>query len=240
MPEVQMILQSGWAIASSMWTPWKVGMADSAANVRIKVNERGYFEKKATQALFEDRDSFNILVAHSLGLHFISEAQIEACNLLVVIGGFLHFHNGTERHSRMSHIVIKKMLNKLDSDQASVIADFYRNCGFAQSFIDATAHLPANKDVLKRDLKLLDESVIYPQLLFKKGQPKVLILHGAEDEIVPVHHAREFQTHVKKGIIAVHPTAGHALPHSDADWCLGKIQEIAGTNFAGPITGAKK
>jgi pimeloyl-ACP methyl ester carboxylesterase len=222
MADMEIILQHGWAIDSAMWSQWK----ESAARIDLKVNfkfaERGYFSLPSIQPVFSGEDKLKVLVVHSLGLHLVSEGQIESSDLLVIVGGFSNFHDGSERESKVSRISVQRMLHKLPLSSDQVIADFYARCGFPSDLLHRDMALPKNLSLIFEDLELLNQSKFNPDWFVL---PKdVLILHGENDAIAPVRHARRLTEISKRSSIQIHKDGNHALPYLDPSWCLEKIR----------------
>ncbi len=227
MPDVEMILLHGWALDASIWRCWSEVAAKMGCNVRIQMPERGYFTDSSFPSSFSpetgETDTNRILVVHSLALHLASEQLLKEAHLLVIIGGFAHFHDGPERHSKLSRIAVRKMLHKLDNAPAQVLKDFYDNCGFSTEFAQSHIDSIKNSQLVKADLELLNDSSVSPASLLMPEQ--VLILHGRNDAIAAVHHAEQLRQMRSDSQVRVHESATHALPHDHAEWCLQQVQD---------------
>lgn len=163
-----------------------------------------------------------ILVVHSLGLHLVSESLLDGSDLLVIIGGFVHFHDGTDRDARMSKLAVRRMIQKLDREPQQVVADFYENCGLPENYSAAQLTRLKNLALLKSDLELLDQSALDQKQLLKPKE--ILILHGEQDSIAPVHHAASLKKLRPDAVVAIHSQASHALPYDYPEWCLQQIE----------------
>ncbi len=223
MVDMEVLLQHGWALDSTMWSRWTDAQRQSLPAINIKVAERGYFYTPSTQPTFSESDCRKILVVHSLGLHLASKSQLEKANLLVIIGGFANFHDGTEKESRLSQIAVRRMLQKLDREPAQVVEDFYSNCGFPADYGAERLAQLKNLQLLKSDLELLHKSTINSDWLSLPGE--ILILHGEHDAIAPPYHAQRLKELCKRSTVEVHKQGTHALPYEQPSWCLEQIQK---------------
>lgn len=222
MADMELILQHGWAIDSGIWSQWKESAAKIDLKLNIKFAERGYFSRPPLQAMFSGEDNLQVLVVHSLGLHLASKAQIDSSDLLVIIGGFSNFHEGSARESKISRTSVRRMLHKLNQSPAQVIADFYARCGFPSDYHEQDISPPENLKLIIEDLKLLDQSTFNPDWSSLAGE--VLILHGENDAIAPVRHAHRLNELCKRSSIQLHQDGNHALPYLQPTWCLEKIR----------------
>ncbi|MBS1953487.1 MAG: alpha/beta hydrolase [Cyanobacteria bacterium SZAS-4] len=223
MAELEVLLQHGWALDSTMWSRWIEVARQSDPTINIKVAERGYFCAPSFQPTFSDNDSLKILIVHSLGLHLASKPLFEKADLLVVIGGFANFHDGTERESRLSQIAVRKMLQKLDREPVQVVQDFYINCGFPVDFGSEKSAQLKNLQLIKSDLELLHRSTINANWLSLPSE--ILLLHGELDTIAPAYHALRLRELCRRGAVEVHNQGTHALPYDQPSWCVNQIQK---------------
>ncbi len=223
MAELEVLLQHGWALDSTMWSRWAEAARRSEPGLTIKVAERGYFSAPSSQPTFSENDSLKILIVHSLGLHLASKSLFEKADMLVIMGGFAHFHDGTERESRLSQIAVRRMLQKLDREPVQVVEDFYSNCGFPVDYGIEKSALLKNLQLLKSDLELLHHSTINADWLRLPGE--ILLLHGEQDAIAPPYHALRLKELCTKGAVEVHKQGTHAVPYDQPAWCFEQIQK---------------
>ncbi|HEY9679684.1 MAG TPA: alpha/beta hydrolase [Drouetiella sp.] len=220
MSDLELIFLHGWALNASTWSQFHPVVA--AFGSSLFTGERGYFFDAPKSPSFTGGASKNVLVTHSLGLHMASEEQLKQADLLVIIGGFMHFHDGDERQAKISRIIVRKMLQKLQQEPERVLEDFYVNCGFPAKFLSSFKHLHGfDQELLKNDLELLNESSLDPEKLALPGE--VIILQGNMDTIAPPHHAERILKNCRSGKILIHPYGNHALPYEHPEWCLEQI-----------------
>jgi pimeloyl-ACP methyl ester carboxylesterase len=152
----------------------------------------------------------------------VPESLLDGSDLLVIIGGFVHFHDGTDRDTRISKLAVRRMIQKLDREPKQVVADFYENCGLPENYAAAQVARLKNLALLKSDLELLDQSAFGQKQLLKPKE--ILILHGEQDSIAPVHHAATLKKLRPDAVVAIHSEASHALPYDYPEWCLQQIE----------------
>lgn len=223
MADMEVLLQHGWALDSTMWSRWIDAARKREPSINIKVAERGYFSIASLQPAFSENDSLKISIVHSLGLHLASKTHFEKADLLVIIGGFANFHDGTERESRLSQIAVRRMLQKLDREPGQVVQDFYNNCGLSVDYGIEKSEQLKNLQLLKSDLELLHRSTINSEWLTLPRE--ILLLHGEQDTIAPPYHALRLKELCPRGSVRVHKQGTHALPYEQPDWCFEQIQK---------------
>lgn len=206
----------GWAFSGADWEPWLERLSDFGD---FQSYDRGYFNQPRK---IEISDSDNvILIAHSFGLHFIEEELFERANLLIITGGFLHFHPYAAQYKRRSRLVLREMINNMEVKPEEVLTKFYQNCYAPQEF-NGKEIKEINHQLMLDDLQELQTSQINVGLL--KKVDKICILHGSEDHIVPKKKGREIYTQLseKARYFEIRKT-GHALPFTHHQQCLDFI-----------------
>ncbi len=193
------------------------------ANWRPDCLERGYFQGPKTSGA----RTHQIVVAHSLGVHFINAQQISSADLLVIIAGFEQFHLSEKASSCRT---VRRMLARISDDPDGTLNDFYAAC-FGDAATDGPSYdLPQMRDQAKANLGLLREDLQFLDthhldLDVFAAAPQILILHGQNDRIVPVEHAHMLHEKLTNSALVIHPQAGHALPFTESLWCIRKILE---------------
>ncbi len=210
-------LQHGWGLHAATWQPWVLLLkAYSPACL-----DRGYWAGHAHKPLF-NKAGRNLMICHSLGLHFC-QPWFSKIDFLVIISGFIHFHGSGVQEGRFSRRHIKRMGQRLADNPLALLADFYRDCA---------APLPPPVDdrlnikLIKADLELLDKSELDVRELIQKP---CLILHGAEDRIVPEVRAHALHELLPMSRLRIIQGAGHGLPFTHSAECWRMI--MAENNF---------
>ncbi len=207
MAGVDVVAQHGWGFGAWCWGRWRDVLP---AGFALHCPDRGYFGSAVTVAVRP-----RIVLAHSLGLHLLSPQLWASAELIVIISGFRSFHSACARQARRSRRTVEQMLARLEREPAALLADFYARCG-----VSSEGHWPevVDADVLRRDLQLLQESVL--ELAAIPAAAQVLILHGSRDRVVPVERAEELRELLPNSELAIVAEAGHALPltHVRTSW----------------------
>lgn len=210
---LRIITHHGWGFSSSDWKHFETFFPHSQ---HISC-ERGYFEL----APFEEKDLpskevFQVVIAHSLGLHLLSKSLIEESSLLVICGGFIHFGDD-KKTLKALHL----MKNALSIFPKEVLKKFHSSCFFP----DCPSTAPSsfiNKKRLIEDLQLLESSSL--DLTSLKKVPKILIFHGKEDLIVSPQKAEELAENLPSSKLFLLEKAGHGLFQTHAEMISEKIK----------------
>lgn len=214
--DLQIIAFHGWAFSGSYWEPWAERLSDFG---HFQSYDRGYFNKPREIEITSS--NYSILIAHSFGLHFIDEKLFEQADLLVITGGFLHFHPYAAQYKRRSRLVLREMINNMEVKPEEVLKQFYQNCYAPQEYNGREIN-EINHQLMLDDLQKLQTSQLDAELLKKAG--KICILHGSEDHIVPKKKGREIYTQLsEKARYFEIKDAGHALPFTHHQQCLDFI-----------------
>jgi hypothetical protein len=78
-----------------------------------------------------------------------------------------------------------------------------------------------NLELLAYDLSLLETAKLDYSNIARI--PRILLLHGMSDIIVPPSRAYELQRYLPQSRLILHNSANHALPFLHMDWCLQHI-----------------
>lgn len=211
----KILLQHGWAYDPNMWNEWISFLPETPL-----VANRGYFSPSEDNS--SDFKDAQVIVTHSLGLHFLSADHFQNCKLLLILSGFQEFHPASNESRKFSLKVIEKMLREVELQNDSVLTKFYQR---ALRPVKEEALTQENIfwSPLGRDLCFLNENTL--DLSPIKKIPKVLILHGDSDAIVPVEKSFSLAEQLPNSEVTLIPNAGHALPLSHPKECWAAIQK---------------
>ena len=239
--KTELILQHGWGFDETIWTAWLQQLNEIPDfDGVVQIADRGYFGNRQDLVGFCPGRSLKVVVAHSLGLHFLPEKVLTKTDLLVIISGFSAFHMGAPLSLRRSRKVVAHMKDKLVSRPAEVLSDFFASCykPLSDSNCLLTGADPStiDKERLLGDLEVLDSSVL--DLTTIKSIPSVLILSGSQDAVVSPAASRALHQALPASQLTVVCDAGHALPVSHANLCvfalrkaLGRWKHLASSSF---------
>lgn len=207
----------GWGFNRDIWKSWGEKLLSLGT---FRTYDRGHFNNP--EKITSSDANHTVLIAHSFGLHWIDEVLFEQTDLLVIIGGFMHFHPFAAQYKRRSRTILQQMINECQVHPEKVLRNFYSNCYAPQEFSRKKIE-NLNFQLLLDDLKHLNQSKIEAEKL--KRADKISIIHGSDDHIVPKAKGREiFNRLPEKSKYFEIKHAGHALPDTHRDQCLGFIK----------------
>lgn len=203
----------GWGFDASLWD----GVRAALGAVPASVVDLGYFGDPVEPV--QDSVPF-IAVGHSLGiLHLLADLPAN-CAGLVAINGFDRFAGDAQDATAVPRRVVDRMITRLQQQPKHVLADFRQRCGS-----DAPLPGPICLQSLLSGLERLRDAD--ERAAARRLQCPVLILHGADDAILPP----PMRAAVFSGCADVErhelPEHGHLLPLTAASWCAGHIRAFA-------------
>jgi len=216
--QIELILVHGWGFESGCWEDWQ-----KLAGLQLTEQpyERGYFGRRNQLESLPPPQGRRVVVAHSLGAHFLTPELLAKTELLVLVASFGQYHDGFT-DQRRSRATTEAMRRKVIRSPLMVVADFHTRCGYKTAFIADSSTF--NTDLLAADLELLDQHRIDAKIL--ANIPKVLLLHGGNDEINPISNSELLRDALPGSVLKVHPDAPHALPFTHSNWCIDAINEF--------------
>lgn len=244
----EIILQHGWGHDASCWNGWqRLFETESSFYVAVKTPDRGYFRKPAFRGVWDagnGKDTvscfgdgyelptseagcrFRILITHSFGLHIIPSAWFATADLLVIFGGFLHFHPEEATLQVRSQRILKQMCNRFEQAPPEVLLDFHAKSGSPTELIESIRLLAteAQTDLLLSDLNQLNESTLNVDMIAQC--PNIAIFHGTKDSIVPIEQARCLYRSLPQSQLFVRAEETHALPFTQTEQCFKDVCEL--------------
>ncbi|MBF0227126.1 MAG: alpha/beta hydrolase [Desulfobacterales bacterium] len=182
--------------------------------------DRGYFYGQTTNFSFP-LNTIDVLICHSLGLHFIPEDVLIGTRLLVLFGCFKYFHSEEKKESKLSKKIVNAMIKGLKTNPYNLLKEFYTNAYFPDEFEN---HLNSNVN----HLKLMDDLIFLNNNKFNieplKVIPKILIFHGKEDIIVNQSKSIELHESLNNSNLVIFEKGGHALPFTHVSECWDIIR----------------
>ncbi len=192
-----------------MWQSWTDALSNE--DTVCLTAERGYFGLPKKSPQFSADVQLKIVVAHSLGLHFVSESELEQCDALLILAGFLSFHPTDQLARKRSQRVVRAMKEKLTKDPAALINDFWAGCYApeltkAKFFPADTMHI----NLLLEDLQILDKNEI-PASRFAHV-PHVVSVSSTTDQILHQSTADQMSAISLDTTLIKVPDLSHAFP----------------------------
>ena len=219
----------GWAFPPGVWNS-VINLVKSqlqnatGINPDFYINNRGYFSYSAAIVRMRQGD-LQVVVTHSLGLHFVPVSLLHKADLIVSISGFHYFHQFEEAKSKK---IVTKMLELVLNDPGKLLKEFYSNVFLPNPLsrnymVDEISHTRTNR--LYDDLQLLHSNKLSERIF--PDSCKILLFHGLKDRIVDVKHTREWMMGMNQTSGRVFDDGSHALPVTHADDIVqGIIQSI--------------
>ena len=230
--ETEILAFHGWGFDAKAWDTWSPYLGDSC---RLQAFDRGYYGA-TRDPVFRFANTQKVIFAHSYGLHLCPTWQLNSCDLLVIFNGFLSFHPQTPRLEKKSRLILQRMQEQFAHSPEAVIKRFMQRCyqpvRYEHCLKDAFA-----RERLAEDLFVLGESEIAPAVL--ENGPRVLLLHGAEDRIVPVSQGRALCATFGRARFREIEAAGHALPFSHTGQCWAVLASALRSETRERLPGAR-
>lgn len=203
------ILQHGWGFTSNMWDIWKKFVPEQ---VKLHPLDRGYFKQALITDEFSQFTYDKVLVVHSFGLHLAPERLMSQADFICIISGFKQFDKKNS---------LQLMKKRLQTEPKDVLSSFYKK---NLDKITYPIPIPASIDsqLLYDDLKCLETSDLDISIIREK---KILILHGANDAIVPLQKGEELHKLLPNSKMIVVEGGEHGLPISHASECCKMIED---------------
>lgn len=212
MCSTEVLLQHGWGWDAGIWAALE---ATAPQEVVTLAADQGYFGRP-----FSPGGEPRVLVAHSFGLHLLPPRWMAGAQVVVVVGGFGAFHAEGEP-GRVSRRVVGRMRQRLDREPTALLEEFRARCLAPET---GAPPLPAsaNLQLLAADLRRLDTQTL--DLAPLAAVPRVLLLHGEGDQIVPVERAQDLERRLPNSRLELLAGAGHALPLTRPAACWAAIR----------------
>ena len=166
----------GWGFSSNFWLPITNILENNNKIKKISCLDLGFFSKKNIN-IDLDNNLRNIFVVHSYGLNWFLKSEIECSGLINFFAApsFVNY----QKNSKKRIILLKKMLQKMDTEPDIVLKDFYLNSGLKESFINNDSK--TDFENLKNSLEnLLKENLT---IEFKKRKFKIFSFFSFFDRI---------------------------------------------------------
>jgi len=195
-----LLLITGWAHGTEEMQP----VADALAmdyDVRILTGAQALADRSIP--------SSNYIVASSMGGLLAMERLPDSCNKLVLISSTAKFCAAEDYPCGTREKTLRRMILQLKRNPEAVLEEFFRNVHHPNTYHTcAGVEEPLNSLCLGLEYLLIsDVRAKVPNI----GIP-VLLLHGAEDRIIPPSAAEWLQKHLPDSRLSVFENDGHALP----------------------------
>jgi pimeloyl-[acyl-carrier protein] methyl ester esterase len=232
---VEVILQHGWGFDSRIWSGWIPHLSAICDTTIIHAGERGYYGASAFDPEFIDSKSFKIVIAHSLGLHFLSPESLAQTNAFYLLSSFLSFHPEDQLSNKRSKRLLRAMREKLSITPYMVLRDFIRLCyatehdardtGKTIPMITIPTDEPLDKGRLMEDLDLLDHCDLLGGIDKINEKALLCLFHGTADRVVSPDKAIELGTILPRAKLMLVENGSHALPTTHGAVCIETLKD---------------
>ncbi len=211
----QILAVHGWAGHAEQWTYWRRLM--ERRQWPMQVMERGYGNNAPKQPSWTNEAGPRVVIAHSLGLHFLPAPLLQEATALVLLGCFTTFVP-EGRNGRSTQAGLKGMRAALGSEaERSMLERFFQRAIQPLSPGDCPPSPLLNglssegRQRLHDDLVLLETCRTLP-----RGWPsdaRVLVIQGEQDAVVHPRSHQQLLEQLGSQVERVHrgPDWGHAL-----------------------------
>lgn len=193
------LIISGWAHGIGAIRPMGDALAD-AFDVLLMTGNQVLKERRIPDSDF--------IVTGSMGGLLAMELLPESCRKLVLISSTAKFCAGKDYPCGTHEKILKRMIQMLKRNPEAVLADFYTNVHHPHPAVKTN---PENElDDLVAGLQYLLASDVRAKV--PTVEIPTLLLHGAQDRIIPVGAAEWLNEHLPDSRLNVFEDDGHALP----------------------------
>jgi pimeloyl-ACP methyl ester carboxylesterase len=203
-----LLLITGWAHGADAVQP----MADRLA---------GDFEVQILTGAEVLRDpvlpSVDSIITGSMGGLLVMELLPERCKKLVLISSTAKFCAEEGYACGTPEKILRRMILKLKRNPDAVLEAFFKNVHFPHE----CRRVVADRNHLVEGLEYLFASDVREKV--PTLDLPVLLLHGAEDRIIPPTASEWLHAHLPNSKLKIFPKAGHALPAHQFEAVMGEI-----------------
>jgi len=175
------------------------------------------------------------IITGSMGGLLALELLPESCRKLVLVSSTAKFCSGPDYSCGTSERVLQRMIRQLRRDPDAVLEEFFRNVHYpheecrrsillrcdakVDSACSTEQDAPSTLDDLAAGLEYLRSTDLRPQT--PDIRIPVLLIHGADDRIIPVAAAEWLHGHLPNSRMRIFENNGHALlsHHFDEIMC---------------------
>ena len=198
-----LLMITGWAYGSDAMQP----LADTMVTrfgVRILTGAQVLTERSIPAA--------DYIVTGSMGGLLALELLPDACRKLVLISSTARFCSAPDYPCGTPERILQRMIRRLQRHPETVLEEFYRNVHHPHE-INASPAMefdpPSTLEELVRGLEYLRDTDVRDRL--SSIDIPVLLLHGAEDRIIPPAAAEWMQRRICDSRLRIFDHQGHAL-----------------------------
>jgi pimeloyl-ACP methyl ester carboxylesterase len=213
------LLISGWAHGIDAIRP----MGDALS---------GEFEVQLVTgaAVLRDRKipECDYIVTGSMGGLLAMELMPDSCSKLILISSTAKFCSSPDYPHGIHEKIVRRMIEQLKRDPETVLNEFFRNVHHplreSRHSMALRENAPMDVPGLAAGLEYLLESDVRDRIA-TLDMP-VLLLHGAEDRIIPVQASEWLHDHLPDSLLHIVEQDGHALPAHHFGFLMQEIHKF--------------
>lgn len=198
------LIISGWAHGLEAIAPMGDKLADRF-NVQLMTGDQVLKEQSIPET--------DYIVTGSMGGLLAMELLPAGCKKLVLISSTARFCASGNYPCGTHEKILKRMILQLKRNPDAVLEEFFKNVHFPQRQsrrgIQIQSQRGENEDLVGGLGYLLTSDV---RERISSIEIPVLLLHGAEDRIIPPSAAEWLQDHLPNSRLRMYEKGGHALP----------------------------
>ena len=211
----QILAVHGWAGHAEQWTYWRRLMEQR--QWPMQVMERGYGNNTPTRPSWTDKAGPRVVIAHSLGLHFLPAPLLQEATALVLLGCFTTFVP-EGRNGRSTQAGLKGMRAALGSEGEEAMLKRFFQRSIQPLSLSACPPSPLLKGISSEGRQRLHDDLILLETCrnFPLGWPskaRVLVIQGGQDAVVHPSSHQQLLDQLGSQVERIHraPDWGHAL-----------------------------
>ena len=211
----QILAVHGWAGHAEQWTSWRRLMEQR--QWPMQVVERGYGNSTPTLPSWSDEAGPRVVIAHSLGLHFLPSPLLQEATALVLLGCFTAFVP-EGRNGRATQAGLRGMREALGSEGERPMLERFFQRAIQPLSLSACPPSPLLKGLSSAGRQRLHDDLIVLETCrtLPRGWPsqaRVLVIQGEQDAVVHPSSHQQLLDHLGSQVECVHrgPKWGHAL-----------------------------
>lgn len=205
-----LLLISGWAHGLAAIQPMGAALSDRF-DVQLLTGAQVLKDQAVPDADF--------IVTGSMGGLLAMELLPASCKKLVLISSTAKFCASEDYPSGIAEKILKRMILQLKRDPIPVLTEFYKNVHHPYRAVKTIPGCSPNELIV--GLEYLLTSDVRPKVSAIKIP--VLLLHGTEDQIIPVSAAEWLRDHLPNSELTLFENDGHALPAHHFDEVMAAI-----------------
>jgi pimeloyl-[acyl-carrier protein] methyl ester esterase len=162
------------------------------------------------------------IITGSMGGLLTMELLPDSCKKLVLISSTAKFCAGEGYTCGTHEKILSRMILQLKRNPTTVLAAFYKNVHYPHSALKTDPE--CSHEELVAGLEYLLSSDVRDKV--PKIKIPVLLLHGAEDRIIPHTAAEWLNDHLPDSRLKIFDNDGHALPAHHFDEIMDEISNF--------------